>query len=103
MKSATPGTVEVQKPPGVASVNVAVPPKHTRDGPDIAPGSGFTVTFIVRKHPVANVYVTDATPAAIPVTTPVVGVTVAVEVGVHVQVPPAGLQPRPVVPPIQTT
>lgn len=44
-------------PPGIASDNVVVSPEHIVVTPVIAAGSGLTVTTVVVKQPVGNVYV----------------------------------------------
>jgi len=38
------GLLMLHEPPGVGSVTVAVDPTHTADAPEMADGSGFTVT-----------------------------------------------------------
>lgn len=46
---------EVQKPPGTASLHVAVVPIHTTLAPVIGVGAGLTVTGIVAIHPLSGV------------------------------------------------
>jgi hypothetical protein len=59
-------------PPGMASLKVVVLPMQMDVAPVIAGGLGLTVIGIVVSQPVGNVKVTVASPADIPVTTPVV-------------------------------
>ena len=49
---AKPGTLLPHVPPPVASVNNIVVPGHTTDGPDIAGGTGLTVSTSVFVQPV---------------------------------------------------
>lgn len=65
--------VLLHTPPLIVSVYVVAVPAHTGVLPAIAPGVGFTVTSRVTKQPVAFArYVIVTTPAATPVTTPIV-------------------------------
>src|ERR1043165_9586111 len=76
---ALPKTV-LHTPPETVSERVVVLPTHTSDEPEITPGdvAAVTVTTIVLKQPVPNVYVIVLVPAANPVTTPVEEDTVAI-------------------------
>ena len=58
-----------QVPP--ASYSSMVAPAHKAESPIINAGAGFTVIFVVEKHPVPSVYVIVAVPDVIPVTYPV--------------------------------
>ena len=49
---AVPGALLLQVPPAVASDNKVVDPEHTVRVPNIAVGSGSTVTTAVVVHPV---------------------------------------------------
>jgi hypothetical protein len=92
-------------PPVSVSDNEVVCPTHTVLIPSIGVGSGLTVTTVVRKQPVASVYVTITVPGLVPVTpTDVpVGVIVAVPVpGVMLHVPPGVVVLSVVVRPLHT-
>ena len=76
---AMPGLPLLHVPPGTELDSVMELPTHTAhpevDGQMIGPGVGFTETFITEKQPdpgIENVIV--VTPAAMPVTTPVVDI-----------------------------
>ena len=85
------GVVEVQNPPGVASVDSTVVPTHKTCGPPIGAGTGLTVKVIDDEQPVGKENTIVVTPAEMPVTMPEVAPTVATEgeVLVHVPKPPA--------------
>jgi len=88
-------------PPVVASLNAVVDPAHTTRVPVIPAGKGLTVTGVVMKQPVDNVYVIVGVPAAAPVKIPV-ELTVAKLVLLLVQVPPVVGSPNVVVFPTHT-
>ena len=67
---ATPILFELQVPPGVTSLSVAVSPTHTCVGPVMAAGSGLTVNDSVDEQPLL-VFEIVVLPAVTPVTTPV--------------------------------
>jgi hypothetical protein len=75
-------------PPEVRSVNGTVNPAHSVFIPEIADGTGFTVTPVVVAHPVGNVYVMITLPADIPAVKPVDTPTVAMAVLLLLQAPP---------------
>ena len=75
------------RPVGVEP-SVVVLPTHNVRLPVIAVGDASTVIERVRRHPVDNVYVTVAAPAATPLTVPVEPPTVPTVVGVIVHNPP---------------
>ena len=90
---ATAVLLDVHTPPGVELANVDVDPAHTCVAPVIAAndGTGSIVTVVVSDalHPFEEtVYVIDAFPADIPVTTPVIEFTVATAVLLDDQTPP---------------
>lgn len=76
----------LQVPPVSASESSVVYPVHTVFIPVIAPGIGFTVTVLVAKQPLNNLYVIVLVPAVEPVTTP--PLTVAIVVLLLLQKPP---------------
>ena len=78
-------------PPAGVPVSVVLLPTHVAAVPVIGLGSGFTVTVVVRIHPVPSVYVIVVVPADSPFTTPVVVLITAVPGRLLVQVPPAGV------------
>lgn len=96
----TPVTIPVDEPtvaiavlllahvPPPASLRVVVLPAHTVATPVIAPGSGLTVTVVIRMQPVGNVYVIGALPADIPVTILLTDPIVAIPVAPLLHVPP---------------
>jgi hypothetical protein len=86
------GALLIQVPPVPALVSVMVWPWQTEVGPEIEGTVLFTVTFAVTIQPVGSESLIITVPAAIPLTTPVVGATE----------PMAGLLlvHRPVVPPV---
>lgn len=77
---------ELHTPPP-ASDNATMKPTHRALFPVMVDGCGLTVTTDVAVHPDGIVYVINAVPADIPVTTPPV-LTVAIEVGVLLHEPP---------------
>jgi hypothetical protein len=87
---ATPVLLLVHVPENVADVNVVVQLLHSVSTPPIAPGKVTTVATIVRRQPVANVYLIVELPVATPVTTPVPATTVAFDGTLLVHVPPDG-------------
>jgi hypothetical protein len=60
----------LQVPPVVALVSVVVAPAHTLVAPDIVAGIVLTVTTVVARQPVINVYVILVVPAVRPVSMP---------------------------------
>jgi hypothetical protein len=44
----------LQDPPGVRSDSEVVKPEHMADAPEIASGTGFTVTMVVAVQPVPS-------------------------------------------------
>jgi len=96
------GLLLLQLPPPVASDKVTVEPRHTKLGPVIAAGEGFTVMPVVVIQPVGNVYVIVAVPADMPPTVPFAAPTVPTAVLLLVQAPPADASLRVVVAPAQT-
>lgn len=99
---AAPGVLLVHTPPVVASVNVIVEPTHTLDAPEIAAGTGLTVTKNVFAQPVPSVYVIMAVPGETPVTSPVPDPMVATLRLPLLHVPPADTSLRFVVNPTHT-
>jgi hypothetical protein len=79
-----------------------MPPSQTAPPPDIPDGKGLTVTIILAVQPAPSAYITEALPAATPVTTPVEGLTVAIVPGEQLHVPPLDGLLSTVVPPGQT-
>ena len=53
--AATVAALVLQVPPAGALASVAVDPAHSSAAPDIASGSGLTVTVVVRWQPVAAI------------------------------------------------
>ena len=92
-------------PPGVGLVSVLQKPIHVAAKPPIGPGNGFTVTTTVVKHPVGNVNVIVATPALLPVTTPVTELIPAIValLVLHVPGPPGEALLSVMVEPTHTT
>jgi len=78
---------DVLQLPPPTSVSVITEPAQTLEGPEIAVGSGFTVTGFVRAQPVDKVYEIVAVPDATPSTIPDVPI-VAMEPVALVQIPP---------------
>lgn len=87
-------------PPPVPSVRCMVVPEHKDVGPEMAAGSGSTVTATELEHPWEVVTVILAVPEVIPVTTPLL-LTVATRVSELDQVD-APVADNVVVPPIHT-
>jgi hypothetical protein len=84
------GLVEVHTPPGVGVDSIAQAPEHKTVVPDMAAGTGSTLTVLVVKQPPAVIlYVIVAVPTLTPVTTPPVDVTEATPVALLLHVPPA--------------
>ncbi len=75
-------------PPVVALLNVVDTPTHTADVPEIAAGTGYTVTALIAMQPVPVAYEIFTVPAAIPAAVPEVTSTVATEVLLLLQFPP---------------
>jgi hypothetical protein len=90
----------LQVPPP-ASVSTVVEPTQRFDGPDIADGSGFTVSTLVTRQPVDNVYEMVVVPADTPERKPVNKLMVATEVELLIHVPPPA-SVKEVFPPTQT-
>jgi hypothetical protein len=90
-------------PPAGVPVSVVLLPTQVAAVPVIGLGSGFTVTVVVRIHPVPSVYVIVVVPADSPFTTPVVVLISAVPGRLLAQVPPAGVLFKVVVLPTHTT
>ena len=99
-------------PPPVVVVSVAVPPTHTAAAPLIAAGTAYTVTIFTDAQPAVVVNVMGATPALMPVTTPVPAPTVAVpaapllhvpDPAVSVVVAPTHSPPAPLMPKVALT
>ena len=59
-------------PPATLLLNGTLCPVHTLDGPDIGPGTPYTVKVTVVLQPVLSVLMIVAVPAEMPVTSPVV-------------------------------
>jgi hypothetical protein len=79
-------------PPVGVELNNVESPKQMFAEPVIAVGNGSTVTIVVIKQPVGNVYVTFTVPGVAPKSSPVVGTTAAVPVpGVTLHSPPDGV------------
>jgi hypothetical protein len=78
----------VHTPPAGAPFSVVVLFTHTEAVPVIVPGNANTVTTVVTRQPVLNVYDTAAVPAILPSTSPVDPVTVTFGDGLD-HVPPA--------------
>ena len=87
---ATAGSPLVQRPVGVGSDTVIVPPTHITVGPVIGAGDGLTVTVVntVRPGPVPIEYVITAVPGVTPHTSPVEDPIVATAGLVLLHVPP---------------
>ena len=98
---ATAGVALLQVPPAVASANVVVEAWHTVVVPVIIAGNGLTVTVVVTKHPVANVYDITDVPDVTPVTTPPALIVATAGVAL-LQVPPAVTSANAVVEPAHT-
>ena len=88
---ATDASPLIQSPPGVKSYRSVVEPEHTVAVPEIACGSGFTVTLFVTLHVVGSVYVIVALPADRPVAMPLDGSIDSVDELLLVHAPPVGL------------
>ncbi len=88
-------------PPDVALFNVVFKPMQTAAVPVIEAGSAFTVIPFTAKHPVDNVYVIVALPAATPETLPDVP-TEATEELLLLHVPPEVALVNAVAEPTQT-
>ena len=86
--TAAAGPLLLQVPPGTLLDNVVVNAVHTDKEPVIG-DAGFTITSIVAKHPLADLYVSVAMPALTPVATPVSGFIEAIVASLDVHVPPA--------------
>jgi hypothetical protein len=78
-------------PPAGVPVSVVLLPTQVAAVPVIGLGSGFTVTVVVRIHPVPSVYVMLVVPADSPFTTPVVVLIRAVPGRLLAHVPPVGV------------
>jgi hypothetical protein len=74
---ATLGLLLLHAPPGIASLNVVVPPTQSVVIPVIALGNGLTVTDKVTMLPDNGVNVMVVTPAEMAVSTPVLNPMVA--------------------------
>lgn len=85
--AAVEGLLLLQIPPPAPLVSVMELPLHTVPDPDIAVGVVFAVMVLVAMHPVEGVKVIVATPAELPVTTPLAAPTPAVGVELLLQVP----------------
>src|SRR5258708_7354492 len=71
LTKARDGSLLVQVPPGVASLNAVVAPGHTVSVPDMGSGEALTVTNATAAQPVElKVKDIEAIPAPTPVTTP---------------------------------
>jgi len=75
-------------PPAVGSLKLVVDPAQTTAVPVIGAGNGLTVTVVVIRQPVGNVYVIVAVPKADPPTTPLDMLTGAIADALLLQVPP---------------
>ena len=84
---AIPGLLLAQEPPGEVSLNVAVDPWHTNDGPLMAAGVGLTVTDLVTEQPAPGEKVIVTVPAETPVTMPDEDPTVALVGSLLLQAP----------------
>ena len=92
----------LQCPPVVTSLNAAVRPAQSTSGPVIFAGTGFTVTSVVFRHPVASEYVITAVPLPTPATIPEIEPILATAVLVLVHIPPPIASLRSISPPTQT-
>jgi hypothetical protein len=52
--TAMPANPELHVPPELGSVKLADDPVHIADVPVMGNGNGFTVSWVVTRHPVAN-------------------------------------------------
>ena len=98
---ATVPSLVLHVPPGVASVSAVVAPTHTLVTPEIAAGSGCTVTVTLAVQPNGSVYVMSSVPKNWPVTMPDEEPTVALPL-LAVQIPPVYISLSVVVPVPQT-
>ena len=103
---ATPVLFELQLPPATVELKLVVPPTHIPCVPLKLPPVGAAVTVTVRvevafaQPPVpVTVYVMVAVPAAIPLIAPVDAFIVATPVLFELQLPPATVELKLVVPP----
>jgi len=78
----------LQVPPIVAEARVVVLPTHNVVVPVITAGKTPTLTIVVIRHPVVNVYEMTEVPAAIPVTKPLAEPMVTFDVALLDHVPP---------------
>ena len=105
--AATAGNVELQVPPGTASVRFVVAPAHTEAVPMIVPAlaTGFTVTTLIaavaRPQLFVTVYEIMEVPAETPETKPVLP-TVATEGETELHVPPVTPSVSAIVDPAHT-
>ena len=81
------GSDEDHAPPGVEDEKVDATPVQVKPGPEIAEGTGYTVTVVVAKSTPSE-YVISVVPAATPTTVPVADPTNATDRFEEVQVPP---------------
>jgi hypothetical protein len=93
---------ETHVPPDVMLPNVMVRPWHTLDSPEIVPGNGLTVTFMVTVQPMPVVYDIVVLLTKLPVTMPLAEPTDAIEELLLLHVPPLTVLPKVVVLPRQT-
>lgn len=98
------GMLEVQSPPGDASLKKVVSPTHTLWTPVMSGGNGTTVTMRSRIQPDIIVYVTITVPGVIPDMTPVIGCIVPIIAvpGLVLHTPPGMVLVRLIANPAQT-
>ena len=92
----------VHSPPVGEQLSVVVAPVQTVADPEMDPGVDVTVTGCTSKHPELKMYVIFATPAPMPVTTPVPDPTVARPGLLLSHVPPDGEELNVIVAPTHT-
>ena len=85
--TAVPPDPEVHVPPASASVSDVTAPSQTLAVPDMAAGSGLTVSVKVLKHPSGNVQLISVVPADIPEMIPVTEPIVAMAVLLLLHIP----------------
>jgi len=91
--------VAVQIPPDGELVRVVDAPTQTLPEPEMAAGSGLTLTVLVTKHPLPRSYVMVTVPNETPPTTPVDALTEPTAGLLLLHVPPAGVVESVVVAP----
>ena len=90
---------ELHIPPVVRSLSIVVEPAHTKAGPLIAAGLGFTVSTRVVAHPVGKEQLITTVPAETPDTIPVAEPIVAMPGSPELHSPTAGTADKTVVVP----